>query len=251
MPPEEQQDNERSESLSRAKKNEARAFDKRALLLAALLLRSERKVRRDMQRIVGDASLALVGELRLTASLDSTFAETMELSAIEKRGKALRQSIFVSILGHRTSARSDVRGFLQREGFEQRSRASGLQSVAVRDRMRADAAASSIGDAWTRAHTAAIDDGSTKAIRDAQASLRPRVDLIATTENADVLSHEMRRSLEDAPGVALVWSAVLDKRTCDRCASLDGREVDDVYPPLHPRCRCMVVPNRFRFPLRK
>ena len=42
--------------------------------------------------------------------------------------------------------------------------------------------------------------------------------------------------------------AALDRRTCPRCGSLDGRVIaleeamqGDNYPPLHPRCRCTVT----------
>ena len=48
----------------------------------------------------------------------------------------------------------------------------------------------------------------------------------------------------------LVWKAVLDDLTCERCTALDGAEVPEqsvVAPPLHgpsptgPGCRCVVV----------
>lgn len=51
------------------------------------------------------------------------------------------------------------------------------------------------------------------------------------------------------------WVAVLDERVCERCASLDGSrwtsdwepetEADEEFeddPPLHPNCRCQLVP---------
>lgn len=45
----------------------------------------------------------------------------------------------------------------------------------------------------------------------------------------------------------LVWSAMLEMRTCHRCASLDRKEfdIDKPHPknPLHPRCRCQLVPR--------
>jgi len=45
------------------------------------------------------------------------------------------------------------------------------------------------------------------------------------------------------------WSAVLDERTCVRCAAMDGKFFPlDAPPqiPLHPRCRCLAVPVETR-----
>lgn len=45
------------------------------------------------------------------------------------------------------------------------------------------------------------------------------------------------------------WNAVLDPRTCPVCRPLDGTEAaaPDLFPqgppPLHPRCRCILVPQ--------
>jgi SPP1 gp7 family putative phage head morphogenesis protein len=43
------------------------------------------------------------------------------------------------------------------------------------------------------------------------------------------------------------WFAVLDPRTCPRCAPLDGEIRDRVedfpyQPPVHPNCRCVILP---------
>jgi SPP1 gp7 family putative phage head morphogenesis protein len=43
------------------------------------------------------------------------------------------------------------------------------------------------------------------------------------------------------------WNAVLDPRTCPRCAPLDGEIRDNVgdfpyRPPVHPNCRCVILP---------
>lgn len=49
--------------------------------------------------------------------------------------------------------------------------------------------------------------------------------------------------------VKFIWSAVLDDRVCDLCRSLDGKVMDanskeyTIYKsPLHPRCRCTLIP---------
>ncbi len=46
----------------------------------------------------------------------------------------------------------------------------------------------------------------------------------------------------------LVWSAILDSKTCPLCRALDGRVVtpgspqhQQFQPPLHPHCRCMWI----------
>lgn len=48
------------------------------------------------------------------------------------------------------------------------------------------------------------------------------------------------------------WDATFDSRTCEACADMDGevREPDEefapgvMHPPLHPNCRCTIVPWR-------
>jgi hypothetical protein len=50
------------------------------------------------------------------------------------------------------------------------------------------------------------------------------------------------------PALFHVWSAVLDRRTCEDCASLDGTTIpiDEEFEagaetPLHPDCRCVIL----------
>lgn len=45
------------------------------------------------------------------------------------------------------------------------------------------------------------------------------------------------------------WSAILDPSTCEECAALDKKvflednpNLDLISPPLHPGCRCVLVP---------
>ena len=57
-------------------------------------------------------------------------------------------------------------------------------------------------------------------------------------------------ALLDSEVAMLQFSALKDSATCSRCRSLDGtiRPKDDYSfwgfytPPIHPRCRCSVVP---------
>jgi len=54
---------------------------------------------------------------------------------------------------------------------------------------------------------------------------------------------------EDDMIVGYEWSAILDARTCVECAMMDGVQMDrgdprlgDYTPPLHPHCRCEILP---------
>ena len=49
--------------------------------------------------------------------------------------------------------------------------------------------------------------------------------------------------------VRFLWTAILDEKVCDLCRSLDQKVMDvnspdsTIYqPPLHPRCRCHIIP---------
>ena len=49
--------------------------------------------------------------------------------------------------------------------------------------------------------------------------------------------------------VRFIWTAILDEKICDLCRSLDQKIMDvnspdsTIYqPPLHPRCRCHIIP---------
>lgn len=48
----------------------------------------------------------------------------------------------------------------------------------------------------------------------------------------------------------LVWTAVLDSRTCPTCVALDGREFPTTYEKVSPHmnCRCYLVPKSWRAP---
>lgn len=74
--------------------------------------------------------------------------------------------------------------------------------------------------------------------------LRQRAELIARTELANVYSRGTleRARLQGSSYVRLLASN--DERTCPICASRNGRvyPADRVAVPLHPRCRCVLVP---------
>lgn len=70
-----------------------------------------------------------------------------------------------------------------------------------------------------------------------------RSDRIATTETFSAFNGKVEANLKDAVGV-FKFDATLDKRTCERCDALHGKEwtnINDVpFPPLHPNCRCQI-----------
>lgn len=63
----------------------------------------------------------------------------------------------------------------------------------------------------------------------------------------------LKLAWRDTQPVRWVWNAVLDSRTCPVCAPLDGQVVprpptfvstgySRTIPPVHPRCRCCILP---------
>ena len=45
------------------------------------------------------------------------------------------------------------------------------------------------------------------------------------------------------------WIAILDLKTCPKCRHLHGQiyqinEIVDIEPPLHPKCRCEIIPMK-------
>jgi hypothetical protein len=76
-------------------------------------------------------------------------------------------------------------------------------------------------------------------------ALGSRLDLIATTESWRALNDEtIRIAKHDEGGSWLVWSAQAD--ACELCWEFHGDRVpaDEGFlndPPLHPRCRCVLL----------
>ncbi len=79
--------------------------------------------------------------------------------------------------------------------------------------------------------------------------LEPAVRRISVTEAASAHNAEAKRIHDALPTdvqalIEIVWSAVLDSRTCEICAGKDGRIVSDIFPPAHFACRCTVTAVR-------
>jgi len=73
-----------------------------------------------------------------------------------------------------------------------------------------------------------------------------RADLIALTETARAQSDATMEGYQDAGLGRWEWLSEDDERTCDPCVSNDGMVFDvgndDPRQPLHPRCRCVMLP---------
>ena len=73
-----------------------------------------------------------------------------------------------------------------------------------------------------------------------------------TTSGAvwDLVNEELRDVWGDRDVTSWIWQARLDPLTCPVCAPLNGEiyeTIEDVeqLPPLHPNCRCVVMPRGF------
>jgi hypothetical protein len=83
------------------------------------------------------------------------------------------------------------------------------------------------------------------------AAIDSRLATIAVTENAQAFNSQRQQVVSDLVerygiGIAEVWDATLDKRTCDECLRLDGSESvkgrgfpgGQIPGAVHPNCRC-------------
>lgn len=74
-----------------------------------------------------------------------------------------------------------------------------------------------------------------------------RAELIATTETTRAMVEGERAAVEQMraeTGIEFVpvWLTANDELVCPFCGPRHNKEItDDMYPPAHPRCRCMVA----------
>ena len=85
-------------------------------------------------------------------------------------------------------------------------------------------------------------------------AVRSRVDAIIAASVWDTFTGAATQVWQDAitaqgqrEALAWEWSAILDPRTCPVCAPLDGQrrakpDAFGVTPPVHPFCRCALLP---------
>jgi len=74
-----------------------------------------------------------------------------------------------------------------------------------------------------------------------------RAEMIAITETTRAATEAERFAVEElykTYGIHMIpiWNTSGDERVCPLCAPRDGKVIeDDIYPPLHVRCRCFVT----------
>lgn len=79
-------------------------------------------------------------------------------------------------------------------------------------------------------------------------AVRANIEALIATSVWDVFSRESNRVWSADPAtIEWLWSAVLDPRTCPVCRPLDGQRRPTpsgfgVTPPVHPHCRCAILP---------
>ena len=63
--------------------------------------------------------------------------------------------------------------------------------------------------------------------------------------------HAYREALEELPDLRVTWLSARDRRVDPKCVAMDGKTKHPrgtfpggvIAPPLHPRCRCRMIPN--------
>lgn len=235
------------------------------LAMASLFLLLERRTRKRVDELVDEASLTLAGLAAIggagPARTEGGGLSAARVGAVQSRGQTLGKRLEQALIVQRRAGRDAVgRHLLRRLGLDGRpldNRAlTESEIVSVRDQLAAEAAADAIKNAWTRAQLALVDSGTKTAMREANAVLGRKTDLVVTTETGHMVNTEVVRIVDAANGAQgevedewiMVWSAILDERTCEKCEALHGLVVRDEAPPLHPRCRCMLIPRRRRRP---
>ena len=160
---------------------------------------------------------------KLYPSRITTIYEDQVSQSVRQRymGKINRQSLH--LITNINNAMKDAIGNVLRQGIEEGSSVAAIGSKLL---------ATGIGKGVFR-------------------SARRRAYLIARTE----LHRARQQAAMDvyrANNIKLVkWIAISDSRICHECASREGRVFninsvsEDWLPPIHPRCRCRVVPSDF------
>lgn len=73
-----------------------------------------------------------------------------------------------------------------------------------------------------------------------------RIEMIARTEMAYAFNMSNLKYQMAAGYTKFEWQAVMDSRTCVPCAERNGTIINtstQSIPPLHPRCRCILIPH--------
>jgi SPP1 gp7 family putative phage head morphogenesis protein len=78
-------------------------------------------------------------------------------------------------------------------------------------------------------------------------AIRNRVEGTIAQAIWTVATHSERQVWQESDVAQWIWSAILDERTCPVCTPLDNMVEDDrdmfpFQPPVHPNCRCRILP---------
>ncbi len=125
------------------------------------------------------------------------------------------------------------------------------------DVVSARLAAQSVSAAWGKAAGQAIampqgpyrtagEKVALNVTRTVPAAVEPTIRRVSVTQAAEAHNAETRRIHDALPAdvrdmIELVWSSVLDNRTCAACEVQDGKRIVSLYPPLHQQCRCCTL----------
>lgn len=224
------------------------------LALAALYLALEKDTRR---ALIGPVRLATLAALTLRSVSQNSDAPSVLLSpaayqTLSVRADELQNALQKAVLEERKRARRAIFLLMQRFGHvdDQASRQlqelENMASVEAHDRIASQVLAQSVRDTWLRLHVVALLQSSKASFEQARKALRPKIDMLATTDVGQVINHHMALVAVQSSSLstAYEWQAILDEATCGACEERDGKLVSPSdFPPLHPRCRCFVVPR--------
>jgi SPP1 gp7 family putative phage head morphogenesis protein len=78
-------------------------------------------------------------------------------------------------------------------------------------------------------------------------AIRNRVEGTIAQAIWTVATHSEKQVWQESDVAQWIWSAILDERTCPICTPLDGviedqRDDFPYSPPVHPNCRCRILP---------
>lgn len=181
------------------------------------------------------------------------YAESYAYSQADKSHRDLSAALALLLFLGRVRARAEGRAALG-AALNIAQWGAVVDSTAA-DNARARTSGASLAAQWSAAvlGTIANTDPADRpaALIKLPPQLTARVERTVSTETTQAFGLE-REELARSTGLQLwsVWSAILDRRVCGYCESLDGQMATTggtygvwpgVLPPVHPMCRCLVL----------
>lgn len=132
------------------------------------------------------------------------------------------------------------------------------RTVDAADRLAAERASREYGDAIIIEAQRVLDDAARASASGLVSATDRALESIAVNEVSHAFNDERRRIERQLarehrdtnwlPAIVKTWDATLDRRTCPRCAQLDGkvRPLGIAFPgkaetPMHRKCRCLTI----------